>query len=354
MGILFCFFLIIISSIIIWRSCVVFDVASKKIGKNLKNGVRGATINAIGSSLPELFTAFFFLLFMQNTIGFSAGLATIIGSAIFNILIIPSIVIFIVLKNNTSIIINKKPIIRDSVFLIISQLSLLLVLNIGEKEAQITLDESCFIMLIYLIYLIYLSKGSLIKKNKEQHITNKNAWKNLIFSLIPIAIGCAVLVFACELFAGSAFKNSYSWLSKIGNMGELEGLGMELPIIALFFAAAASSVPDLIISYRDAKSNDVEDSLANPIGSNLFDICVAFGFPLFLYNIFFQNKPISFEGNEGIYSIETISLLLIIMISLTIIFLFSLIFAKKYNIYHAVLFTSLYILFIIIIVLKVI
>ena len=107
--------------------------------------------------------------------------------------------IFIVLKNNTSIIINKKPIIRDSVFLIISQLSLLLVLNIGEKEAQITLDESCFIILIYLIYLIYLSKGSLIKKKTESHKTNKNAWKNLILSLIPIAIGCAILVFACEL-----------------------------------------------------------------------------------------------------------------------------------------------------------
>ena len=42
----------------------------------------------------------------------------------------------------------------------------------------------------------------------------------------------------------------------------------------------------MFISALDAKSGDVDDSLANPLASNLFDICIAFGVPLFIYTLF--------------------------------------------------------------------
>lgn len=40
----------------IWRACDGFETASQYIGRNLSEGVRGGTINAISSSIPELFT----------------------------------------------------------------------------------------------------------------------------------------------------------------------------------------------------------------------------------------------------------------------------------------------------------
>jgi len=46
---------VIFCCIIIWRASDGFERASEYIGRNLKDGVRGATINAIGSSMPELF-----------------------------------------------------------------------------------------------------------------------------------------------------------------------------------------------------------------------------------------------------------------------------------------------------------
>ena len=60
MGIIIPIILIIITSIIIWKSSDGFDVASSYLGRNLSNGVKGATINAISSSMPELLTTIFF------------------------------------------------------------------------------------------------------------------------------------------------------------------------------------------------------------------------------------------------------------------------------------------------------
>ena len=54
MGILIPIILIVLTSIVIWKSSDGFDVASSYLGRNLSNGVKGATINAISSSMPEL------------------------------------------------------------------------------------------------------------------------------------------------------------------------------------------------------------------------------------------------------------------------------------------------------------
>ena len=62
MGLLIPLFLIALCCLVIWRAGDGFMVASEYVGRNLSEGVRGATINAIASSMPEVFTSFFFLL----------------------------------------------------------------------------------------------------------------------------------------------------------------------------------------------------------------------------------------------------------------------------------------------------
>ena len=76
MGILIPLIIIIITSIIIWRSSDGFDKASSYLGRNLSDGVKGATINAISSSMPELLTTIFFLIFLKDAEGFSGGMGT--------------------------------------------------------------------------------------------------------------------------------------------------------------------------------------------------------------------------------------------------------------------------------------
>ena len=86
-------FVIVILSYVIWATSESFERASSYLGRNMAPGVRGATINAIGSSMPELLTTIFFLSIAGNEEGFAGGFGTMVGSAIFNLLVIPSAVL---------------------------------------------------------------------------------------------------------------------------------------------------------------------------------------------------------------------------------------------------------------------
>ena len=114
MGIIIPLFLIILTSIIIWKSSDGFDIASSYLGRNLSDGVKGATINAISSSLPELLTTIFFLVFLKDAKGFSGGIGTVAGSAVFNAMIIPAFSVLVVYyyKISKSIKVSKNVIIK--------------------------------------------------------------------------------------------------------------------------------------------------------------------------------------------------------------------------------------------------
>lgn len=117
--------LILITCIIIWRACDGFEMASNYLGRNMKEGIKGATINAIGSSLPELFTTLFFLFVLKDKDGFAGGIGTTAGSAVFNAMIIPAVVILVVIGKDISskIEISQKVILRDGIALILTELA---------------------------------------------------------------------------------------------------------------------------------------------------------------------------------------------------------------------------------------
>ena len=96
MGVVIPLILIILTSVIIWKSSDGFDKASTYLGRNLSDGVKGATINAISSSMPELLTTIFFLIFLKDAEGFSGGIGTVAGSGVFNAMIIPALSIMVV------------------------------------------------------------------------------------------------------------------------------------------------------------------------------------------------------------------------------------------------------------------
>ena len=83
-GLILPLFLILVCGYVIWRAGDTFLEGSNYIGRNLRDGVKGATINAVASSMPELFIALFFLFFLKDVVGFSGGLGTSVGSVLFN------------------------------------------------------------------------------------------------------------------------------------------------------------------------------------------------------------------------------------------------------------------------------
>lgn len=102
--------------------------------------VTGATFMAVGSSAPELFTSLFAVFRIDNTAGVGAG--TIVGSAIFNILvIIGASAVFKAAK------LTWQPIIRDLLFYCFSIVLLLLTF----MDGQIVLLEALTFVLLYVV-----------------------------------------------------------------------------------------------------------------------------------------------------------------------------------------------------------
>ncbi|MCB0512058.1 MAG: sodium:calcium antiporter [Bacteroidetes bacterium] len=313
-------FLIALCCIIIWRASDGFETASEYLGRNLSEGVRGATINAIGSSMPELFTTLFFLFILKDKDGFAGGIGTTAGSAIFNGMIIPAVVILIVVlkRINSSVTISRKVLLRDGIALLLCEL--VLIFLIGGNT--LTWVHGAILMAMYAAYAIYMLKS--MKRNEEgeaedveeeeegdsedkgffynlitlnlepifikSELQSRNAWTLLIAAMVIISSACFLLVKSCE------------WL----------GDSMAIPIyfIAVVLASAATSVPDTILSMKDAQKGNYDDAVSNALGSNIFDVCFALGFPLFLFTIIYG--PIEMSA-ETVHDVSELRILLFIL-----------------------------------------
>ena len=146
---------IILSGYLIWKVTNQFEIAANFLGRHMKEGIKGATINAIGSSLPELMTTLLALMVYQDKEGFVFGLGTTAGSAIFNISMIPalSILMIVYMGFSNSIQISNKVILRDGLFLLAAEYYLIYAL----KDQNMGIFDGIMLMLIYALYLLILS-----------------------------------------------------------------------------------------------------------------------------------------------------------------------------------------------------
>lgn len=137
----------------------------------LSKFIIGLTIIAIGTSLPELFTAISGVLFSQNTDSFVIG--TIMGSNISNILLIFGLLIVFSYRFTTDI--HQ----RDIFMLAFSTIAILILIYLGEFNILIGI----IFLLIYILYL-YLDikrKEKLILKKKQKKIMIQTFTKKVLY-----------------------------------------------------------------------------------------------------------------------------------------------------------------------------
>jgi cation:H+ antiporter len=331
MGVVIPLVVIFFTCLLIWRACDGFELASEYIGRNLSEGVRGGTINAISSSIPELFTTLIALFVLSDSDGFSIGIGTTAGSALFNGMIIPaacilSVVGFVVLGVRVSSVnVSTKVLLRDGISLIACEFVLILLINGNRLHWW----QGLILMIMYISYLVFMlttmksveddaassdvdgqvdepdappgwlarvfywsSGGPLmdlermfVKEHHREQIDNEtwNGWGLLAVSVSVIGVACWLLVKACEWLGTGPGNLAHPHYELFGQ--QYAGLGMPAMFVAVIFASMATSVPDTVMSIRDARDGDYDDAVANALGSNIFDICFALGFPLFLYTL---------------------------------------------------------------------
>ncbi|KAK3564361.1 hypothetical protein QTP86_017335, partial [Hemibagrus guttatus] len=128
--------------------CDVYFVSSlEKICENLhlSEDVAGATFMAAGSSAPELFTSLIGVFITKGDV----GVGTIVGSAVFNILVIIGVCgIFA----GQTISLTWWPLFRDSVYYIISILALILIIY----DEKVLWWETLVLISMYGIYILIM------------------------------------------------------------------------------------------------------------------------------------------------------------------------------------------------------
>lgn len=308
MGIILSLMFIVVLCYLIYKSSGIFEQSTEYLGRNMNNGVRGASLNAIASSMPELITSFFFLFTIADPVkGYSGTIGTTAGSAIFNALIIPSLVIILVyhwrvIRSDQTIPLSQRVINRDGIFLIASEAFLLFTIITGE----ITWIDGAILILIYVLYAVKLIKDSKKSNEDEEDGPREYIPGNKIlfrYSVINLIISVALMTIFC-----------YGLVYCVEQLGELTNTSLLFTSVIL--AAAASSVPDMMISIRDAKSGNFDDAIANALGSNIFDICIAHGLPLFIYTLIYGGFSLS--GAES----EDSNILRIVLLVVTVLSIF--------------------------------
>ena len=290
---------ILITCLIIWKSSDYFEEATEWIGRNLTEGVKGASLNAIASSMPELITGFIFLFFITGSDGYSGTIGTTAGSAVFNSLMIPALIILVVtiVMHVKEIKVSRKVVTRDGLFLLFAELVLIFIIS----SNVITWIEGTILIALYALYvfILFYKQNKIVVESTSTttyNVTGKKAWLNLTLSTIAMMVACLGLVYCVE---------------NIGNE-----LGVPLIFVSILLAAAASSVPDLFISLKDAKKGNYDDALSNALGSNIFDICIAHGLPLLVYTLIYG--PITMTPETTAHSVE-LRVLLFLLTGITVL-----------------------------------
>ncbi|MFO8048419.1 MAG: calcium/sodium antiporter [Desulfosudaceae bacterium] len=256
------------------------DEISEKL--RLSPSVAGATLMAAGSSAPELSIALF-ALFTHGGEHSDIGIGTIVGSAVFNILVITGLCAVI---RTTAITISA--IIRDTAFYLASILALLYVF----LDGQITGHEPVLLMGLYGLYLValYFLPGDKFQERSEEaklvaqsrHPASRNIFRR----------ADDLLKQGLTLVTGDASRNylrafSVSILIIVGLSKLLvdhaiifaQAIHMPPVIIALTILACGTSAPDLISSIIVARRGHGDMAVANAVGSNIFDILIGLGLP---------------------------------------------------------------------------
>lgn len=254
--------LTIVGSAAIWVGSNWLEPAANEIARayNLPPLVQGAILVAAASSFPELSSV---VLAAVRHGEFELGVATIIGSAIFNVLFIPGIVVFF---GDDPIDASRELVYKDAQFYLLAVVVTFLTftlavvyvpLETGPTAGELTRTLALVPLALYAIYLVvhYLDIVEGESPAEGAHRRASRAFLGFAGGIIAILLGVEALLYA-SIELGNTFQTpSYLW--------------------GLTVVAIGTSLPDMMVSVRAVQAERPVVSLSNVFGSNIFDLLVA-------------------------------------------------------------------------------
>ncbi len=261
---------VVVGTGLVWKGSGLLESASEKLATHYKLPpiVTGAVVVAVGSSFPELTTTVLSTVLHGE---FELGVSAIVGSAIFNILVIPGLS---ALVGKQQLEANRDLVYKEAQFYMLSVAVLLVMFSfaviyhpvapdpanpaiLGEVDRTLAIIP----LVMYGLYL-FVQWQDTMEFEAEPHdgaIRPGREWLVLVASLALILVGVEGLVRAAIVFGEVLGTPSYLW--------------------GITVVAAGTSIPDAFVSVNAARRGNAVTSLANVLGSNIFDllICIPVG-----------------------------------------------------------------------------
>ncbi|WP_435106083.1 sodium:calcium antiporter [Arhodomonas sp. AD133] len=253
----------IVATAIIWKGSGLLERSSERLAVyyELPDIVQGAIVVAVGSSFPELSTTVISTLVHGE---FELGVAAIVGSALFNILVIPAVA---GLSTREQLRSNRDLVYKEAQFYMIAVAVLTLTFSFaaiynpvadgqGMIRGEMTRGLALMPVALYGLYL-FVQYQDTIDHQAEVDATGirpGREWGVLALSLAIIVVGVEGLVRAALSFGDIFGTPSFLW--------------------GITVVAAGTSIPDAFVSVRAARHGRGVTSIANVLGSNTFDLLV--------------------------------------------------------------------------------
>lgn len=217
---------------------------------NISSFIIGATLIAVGTSLPEMAVS------MSASAKGSADIAVanVIGSTIFNISLILGLVFLLTKKVEP----KRDLFAKDSAW---SIFPILIFILMGMDGKLSKVDGILFLCLMG-AYLLFLINSNSIDEETNENLTKEKF--NWIKTSILLLIGFVFLI------AGANFA-----IESASNMAR--NFGISEWVIGLFLVAFGTSLPELTISIKAAMNNNADLAIGNIIGSNIANFTIVLG-----------------------------------------------------------------------------
>ena len=394
-------------SIVIWQACDPFADAAQWIGQklHLPGSVRGATLDAVASSMPELFSGIFFVVIAIQTVtngdalalqkataeGYGSTIATCAGSAVYNMILIPAfcaIVIAFSRKTRPTIDVEDEVITRDGMWFVGCEMLLIVFLfqNTMHWWMGIAFLALYFFYILQLYHdsRVYRYQMDVLRAYFREHGTDMEI-AQLVQTMQNqgLAVSRTLIMQAQEEIRLHTSREELNQEETPDHAGYFFGYGSiplngvsttliilastiiaaiacyflvevtietadELAVppffVAVILAAAASSVPDTFLAIAAARRGDDSGAVSNAFGSNIFDICVCLSIPLLVNSFLTGWQPVALlQDGKPIAGLVGLRILLV---ALTVATLGIMWHKRQLNLTKALILCGLYAIFI--------
>ena len=389
-------------SIVVSQACEPFADAAQWIGTQLglPGSVRGATLDAVASSMPELFTGVFFVIAAMTagdggaeqletagTDGFGSAIATTAGSAVYNMILIPAFCAIFIARyrpERPTIDVDDDVIKRDGLWFL--GVSILLIAFLWDNTM------SWYMGIVFLaLYGVYVAQ--LVRDARRHRAATARLREAFGIHGTKVTVEKMVAVLAedgvsvshelthqvrGELYDAENGDDEETptasvffakWDVPLNHFSAwaiivvstlvvavacyflveatlLTAALLDVPafFVAVILAAAVSSVPDTLLSIGAAKRGDDSGAVSNAFGSNIFDICVCLSVPLLVNSYLTGWKPVSLlKDGEPVAGLTGLRVLLLVLSVVTLAVIWH---RRQINRSKAVVLCALYLVFI--------